>query len=806
MRLSATVVFAAFALAACTDAPVGPRQPLGDAPTLQLSHLGASPDTADLCGGLSPCDAFNYRNDTLSVGAPGICFLPPTVDNHLSDPACSAPNRSGLSGIFKLAWCRVSYADSTGATPPTIGECQDPADWKPFLEESGHYATSVQWKRSEAKVGDMFRLYVVRGNQMFAHRDVVVDPNLTTPADSYVHAIGFGNEPVKIRINDDFACIKYDTQDGTPQNAATCLIAGATTIDFETNELDLLFVFPDGNAPFLADFEVSECLSLGFNYDAGTGLLSGNALVDTPLADCKLSLSSDELVRLDYPAELFVTFTDERWDVGGPFANARLNVLEYDELGLGALPHTEPQTWYGEVTSNNTALRWLGRGLDRLAALILPEKVYAAAGAGFAVSRMSDLQVAVMPIMQPASDGAACASGDDFCIDLGAFPVGGTPTVSVRVSAPPASANPDTATYFDVPDTRLHFFPQTGSMSCPTGSEQGADGRGCVAPLEDDNSTSPPSKWGHFVYVTGSDGLGNMDWHLADGQNVLRVAACGVARPGDNEPDALGGDNVWGDLDPAGCTDRETSMTAPGAYDNGPADGLSPFEPVDTENEAAVYGLPLVFLASTCPQITIDGVKSGNEWAACADSLIFTAPQKGPKVSDNAKLFTYSDGDALYIGIEVASTELGNKMFIQLAETVLGGDGVEAAGDEILVLDQLGVVPGGLFEDWHDTQSCVGNNGSSLCGQIDVVPDSARVASARATLNGAGTGRVFYEFKRPLHSPGATSSPKEDLGAGSGSTIGIRGVLTQGQGGGKGGWVFPDPQTSTKKYYLFGLE
>ena len=241
-------------------------------------------------------------------------------------------------------------------------------------------------------------------------------------------------------------------------------------------------------------------------------------------------------------------------------------------------------------------------------------------------------------------------------------------------------------------------------------------------------------------------------------------------------------------------------------YDNGPADGFTPFEPVNTVSEAALYAPPLTFLAGTCSPITIDGVKSGNEWAACADSVIFTAPQKGGKVSDNAKLFTYSDCDALYIGIEVASTDLGSKMFLQLTDAVAGGDGLEAAGDEILVLDQLGAVLGGVFEDWHNTQSCVGNNGASLCGQVDEGDDDGRAADGKAMLNGAGTGRTFYEFKRPLRSPGATSTPKEDLGADSGDTIGIRMVLTQGQGGGKGGWVFPDPQTSTKKYFLFGLD
>ena len=75
--------------------------------------------------------------------------------------------------------------------------------------------------------------------------------------------------------------------------------------------------------------------------------------------------------------------------------------------------------------------------------------------------------------------------------------------------------------------------------------------------------------------------------------------------------------------------DREVALTQSGAFDNGPADGFTPFEPVDTENEVGIYGLPLEFQASTCPAITVDGVKggtNGSEWEACATKTGFSAP------------------------------------------------------------------------------------------------------------------------------------------------------------------------------------
>jgi hypothetical protein len=826
MRLPVAVGLAAITLAACTDAPVGPRQPMR-APTVQLSHLGDDPATADLCDGLSPCDAYDYRQDGTPTGAPGICFLSPMVDNHLSDPACSAPNQPGLGGIFKLAWCRVIYTDPSGETPPEIAQrqeqgtmvddCQAPADWQPLVEGNGHYTASVQWKRSDAKVGDVFRLYVVRGERMFAHRDVVIDPNLTTPADDYVHAIGFGTEPVKLRINEDFSCIKYDTQEGTPENAATCLIAGETTVEFDTEELEVTFNFPNGNDPFLADFEVSECLSLGFGIDPVTGELTANALVDTPLADCKLSLSSEEVVVLDVPAQLIVTLTDGRWSdepgAEGPFARARLNVLEYDEFGVGVLPPAADPGWLGGLAvSSRPALRWLGRGLDMLASLVLPEKAYAAlgTGAGWNVARMSDLQISVMPVMQAASPGTDCASGDDFCTDLGTLPTGSAEPVSVHVTAPRDDMrNPDPSDYFDVPDTRLHFFPETGSVSCPGGvTSQDGYGRGCVMPADDDDSTDPPSHWDHVVVVTDMDGLGSALWTPDLGDNVLHVAACGVARPGDRKPTTLGDNNEWGDL--GDCSNRRAAMTLVD-YDNGAAPGLAPFEPVDILHEHAIYAPPLEFRAwGTCPDIHVDGMRGEAEWlASCADSVVFTAPVKGPKVSDNAKLFWYNNGDSLFLAVEVASTEIGSKMFIQLTESV-DTDGIEAPGDEILVLDELGAGEGGVFQDWHNTLQCIGNSSASLCGAIDGAIDPGTVegdpwiAFAKGLVDETN-GRVFYEFVRPLDSPGATSTPKEDLAKTAGD-VGIRVVLTQGQGGGKGGFVFPDPQTSTEKYHTISLD
>lgn len=793
--------------AACSDGPVAPPNLLETAPTVRMSHLGGDPATEDLCAGLSPCDAYDYDRDGNGrpdgiLGVPGFCFLPPMTDNHLSDPACSAPSVPGLDGFFELAWCEVSYPTVNGtldgSQPPTIVSCQDPSQWQDLVQDAGgdFYVASVRWRRAD--IGKVFRLYVVRGDQHFAHRDVIVDPNLTAPADGFVHAIGTGTEPVKVRITESFTCVYYDTQGGTPENAATCLIAGATSFSFQTDQVTTTFNFPNGNPTFFADFEVSECLSLGF-YSDGLGGETGNALVDVPLADCKISLSSEELDALTVPAQIDITVNDARWiGSGGVFNDARLNVLQYDEFGLGALPPTVDPGWFGPASSSSAFLRLLDWGLDKLVGLVTPEPLLAWPGAGFDFTRLSDFQVAIMPIMDHDAVGTACASSLASCLDLGSFAEGETVPVAVQVTAPPR----DGTSHYVVPDARLHLFPESGSVACPASP---APGQLCFDAGDPDTSTSPPSTWDHLVVVTGSAGRAAVDWTLAGGDNTLRVAACGIARPGANEPNPPGepgADHVWGSL--TDCTDRHAAMTASGAYDNGPADGHTPFEPVDVMNEVAVYGLPLVFEAATCPQIEVDGLKGDAtgtaEWEACATRTGFIAPSPGPKpTSPNAWLYTYSDNEGLYIGLEVVSGELGNKAFINLVDQMVGGNLVEAADDDVLVLDFGDPT---VKKDWYYTQACVGNNASSLCGAPDTTTDPAALqVQAAATLNGAGSGRVFYEFKRPF---GANAA--EDLGALPGDEIGLRVQVTQGQGGGKGGFVYPGSQTSATPYHRFTLE
>ncbi len=145
------------------------------------------------------------------------------------------------------------------------------------------------------------------------------------------------------------------------------------------------------------------------------------------------------------------------------------------------------------------------------------------------------------------------------------------------------------------------------------------------------------------------------------------------------------------------------------------------------------------------------------------------------------------------------NNELGNRIFVNLVDSLVSGSLVAAADDDILLIDFGNP---STSKDWYYTQACVGNNANSLCGAPDTLADPAgRAVQAAGMLNGAGSGRVFYEFKRPFR-----ANPAEDLDALPGADIGLRIQVTQGQGGGKGGFMYPDPQTSPTPYHRFNLK
>jgi len=187
MRRLILLLAVPFALS-CTDSDVQPTSP--DAPAIRADHTPTS--GADLCGGQSPCDA-------QTAGHPGVWFLPPLMNN---GSPFSGPFVSGLEEIVDVVVCEINtgYPPDPPSDIDTGGQCEKLDTTEDTAGK--HYRASIRFRRPD--VGMMFRVHVVIGEVHLAFRDIIIDPNDTSPASDALLSVGTGNNPIKVRIDDGF--------------------------------------------------------------------------------------------------------------------------------------------------------------------------------------------------------------------------------------------------------------------------------------------------------------------------------------------------------------------------------------------------------------------------------------------------------------------------------------------------------------------------------------------------------------------------------------------------------------------------
>jgi hypothetical protein len=237
MRSFVLVLVVSFMAAACSDGGVTPTSPQ---PTPSISaDVVAAGSSDDLCGGLSPCDGYDYGHAG-GIGNPGTFFLPELVDNHKPFPGTFL---AGLESFLSVAICEVTgspYPD------PTTADCMIPAGRQPaaFSQEDDFYKT--QWSMpsqnspgGKANEGKTFRVHVLLGGEiLLAFRDVrLTDPNVINPADGPTRDIRNGsNVNIKVAITDASGiqvgtCSATDSDSGTVDEdgeEALCLIPAGT--------------------------------------------------------------------------------------------------------------------------------------------------------------------------------------------------------------------------------------------------------------------------------------------------------------------------------------------------------------------------------------------------------------------------------------------------------------------------------------------------------------------------------------------------------------------------------------------------
>ena len=801
MRRWSLILVGAVLAAACSDAGVSPTSP--DGLEIRAAHEPGGTTANDECGGVSPCDAF--------FGGPaGYCFVPPMTNNHNSEAACSALFVPDLpDGLFQLVPCEVDYGPGEPSGVPTVSSCRDAVDFT-WDGTSDFYVATTKFDkakgRNEGDEGIYFRLYVVStgadpedpaDDTHVAFRDVVVDPNLVSPADEIVLAVGTGKVNVKLRVTESLEC------DGSEGSVENCLIFSGQSFNLGT--LGTNVQFGAVTNPFFLNASLTDCELV----DPITGERSHD------LARFGCAVDIDGEFSLPEAAEIVICE-----NVGAIPANAlsALRVIhqqEGDPNGLSVLPPVPAECGPAAPVGLGGAFQ---AGLQTLASWFGVEELVATtgmvqslSGGGGSFRRNSTFELAVVTVNQFYDLEAVTPGpiGDRAVLDLGARPPNTAIPIAVQALTGGPAADPAGAT---VAGEWVHFFLDgNGSVACdPTtlSTEAPED-------LEPGQCETTTSNFGEDAsFLTGNDGIAWVRWTPGVGSTSTRevyALTCGAGVYAEASDDTPIDDNLP-DGEIQGLhqfCDRD--VTAFNGFKNGPNTGLDPFDPVDASGDPLAYEIALndpelTWQAQTCPTPEADGFQvhpttSVDEWSAgCATEVAsFNAPMKGKKTTgDNTWVLAQTDGTFLYLAMKVRTSNLKD-MFWTFDNN---GDGAEASGDDQLLL-RLKNLPQAEVFDRRVTANCLGSSENTLCGADDEFNDP-QPAIGNAEVNTAmaldpqgldpGTEFVFYEFRRMLNSDptGAVGNCGEDICVAVGDDIGVRVQVTGGSGGGQAGFQFPE--------------
>jgi hypothetical protein len=759
--------------AACSDGGVTPTSPQ---PTPSISaDVVAAGSSDDLCGGLSPCDGYDYGHAG-GIGNPGTFFLPELVDNHKPFPGTFL---AGLESFLSVAICEVTgspYPD------PTTADCMIPAGRQPaaFSQEDDFYKT--QWSMpsqnspgGKANEGKTFRVHVLLGGEiLLAFRDVrLTDPNVINPADGPTRDIRNGsNVNIKVAITDASGiqvgtCSATDSDSGTVDEdgeEALCLIPAGTP-----GQINLA----TGSGPVGVSIGAQD-FSLLIDVDAQC---DGDIETDLPLYGPCVEMAANQPAGEEL-VDSYVFFCENGRPIGAP--SGAFVLQQSDDLGGGTggtltLPAVDCPA---AVAASELDGFWdlIAGGVEKVAGLLGTRDLIATAAVGHS-----------------GGGGSFSKFGSKFQLGGPAYlgpaeGLGGAelPTVvqqdeKVEVVVPVYGGVPG-----GVPGTTVYFYstqgtdPAVGEIACPPGVQPYADGAVC------DDSGDP------VIYTTGSVSEARAVWTpgpasspLLGGTTVdLRMLCAGCAVEGSDTPSS--GGSIDGLLQDA--ADRDRNPFGNTGYHNGPIFGVvDVFEPENhfTGNAVAHNDLAMVRSALVCGgNVAPDDVTDGAREAAwdCAETVVpFIANlSKGNPKEPNAEVLALASGGQAYFAIEIRNTTELPDLFIDFSQT--GTNGVANAEDDLLL-----VRADGTAVDMHKGDDCAANSGKSLCG----LADNGLLGGIVASMGNDGQ-TTFIEIKH-----GACGDPGEDFCLANGD-VWAYWTLTGGKGGGKGSTIFKDFREWTK--------
>jgi hypothetical protein len=633
-------------------------------------------------------------------------------------------------------------------------------------------------------VGKSFRLYIVQGDQHRAHRDVIVDPNLTSPADDPVLAVGTGNTPVKVRVTESVEC-----DDGIDDLEVTnCLIVSNQQLNL--GNLGTNIQFGTVVNPFFVSATLEDCRHVTDP--------NGDPAVDLRLPGCKVSIEGDFQLNPDIGEDPgFIQICD---DLSGLtedyFAPRALGVLHVEldaskpkGAGVSVLPFAAANCVSPLAESDTDGLFGKLASLFGIKPLVATSAVGPLKGGGGSFYSNTEFEPALLAINW-IYDVAASATVDDAAeLDLGVVGAGTAVPVAVQALAEcdlTGSSQPAgfcTTGAYDAPvaGQTVRYFALGGTVSCDGGATSGA--------------------W--CSMLTGADGKAQASWTPGAGESELKAITCGAGIYGSDlqvDPSlpagSVQGPHGFCDFDP---TDEDDGTAGPA---NGWLAGTDPFAgiaygtaPSQVLYESAINDLPLTWKARSCPTPDVtDGVR-GDEWqvGTCAGEYKFTAKTTGGKtLPDNASLLWTNDGTNLYVAIEIrgAGQKDLNDAFFYFDNDANSGNAGDAyahgihEGDDVVVmrLDD----PTKVTADHYAPLSCEGSPKASLCSAVDET--SGDQTNGAAGVDGAN---LFWEFSKELAGGSCPNGEDFCLGLALPDYVGIAGTITGGQGGSKGGTEVP---------------
>ncbi len=660
-------------------------------------------------------------SDGAHDGNPEFFFFPPLVGSpsgteYFGDNAFNPD----LAPFVRI--CELNVGEPVTGPEPEPECVADVGPDLPMTVDFTNELYKVNWKTSDFPLdtNTHYRVQVMVGSStVVGFRDVDPDPGppVASCTDEPYCQFNYGNTiPIKVRIEALAFC-----PPGVTCQTKSFSLDGGVSFDLETTFGTTLLDIPDQ-----------------------TTLTSSGTVT---FQECDVYVDDDPSIQFDLPTFGTCLETDILTDDFNPVLEVTATIslcdLDFHALGLtaaqagdlrvhhfrgdGGIEALHPADNCGEFASlpSNASQGLASRIRDKVLSLFTPSTLMASGAVGH----------------RSGGGGGLTTFGSKFMLALPGKIDFVNAADATRV-APAGSVLPTAAKVTD-----LHGRAVAGATV--RWNVATAEVEGSVGPKEGDDSCEYDPGADDVVCTTGTSGVVEVEWTLADtpGTNKLTAAGRGIA----DSRDALV------------CQDASTPPSARNCngprnsdYTLGPFDPFTPIlydendddlieEPADETFEEIAEGTRLLFTAIGCEPgfgtpIAIDGTMAPGEWD-CALQETFPVNLSGGSTVD-ATLYYMNDGTDFHLAVVVPGTGRVNGLRIEWDSNGNGSANGREAGDDVWEFEPEGGEADKFVDEKCSTssQSSCGHDDAAFGGSMDT----------EAAFNNTVGGQTVYEMSHPL--------------------------------------------------------